>query len=359
MESYWLVSDLVIHGKSVYAETARYNYGPIWQLILGVCRRITIAFNIDDIEHFHIIIAGCLTWVDAMLALILRKHYGARAALFFFLNPVSILITGYHSQFDNFAILLAMMACSQMNEDNKKFVFRSTILSMSLLGVSLAVKHIFIFFPLWLWWKYRNASVELRSSILVFAYGIFGLLFVPFIFDPDSLTGIVENVLKYGSSYRNGLLGRFLALFFDVDLVESHLGVSLSGAMFKLLTIVAGVLWTSRCWDRSEMRELLFIYLITIVALTCSMADQYLAIPIVALARYYRRVASWVYSLTATVLLFASSNNVFGNKFSNMRAIEYHSTQILLLILLAMIWKQRRELNIHSEVTDSPIGQNR
>lgn len=340
LESYWLVSDAVVHGKSVYAETARYNYGPIWFLLLGVFRQITIAFNIDNISCFHILIAALLTFIDAIIALILKGSYGTRASLFFFLNPVSILITGYHSQFDNLAILVALVACSELVKGNNGSDIRRTIFSMSLLGLSLATKHICLFLPLWLWWAYRNASVKTRSSILVVSYGIFGLLFLPFAFDPNSVSGITENVFKYGSLYGNGLIFQFLNLFVAINWVETYFKISLTKAVFILLTILSGVFWVGKAGEKYEARELLFIYLLSLVAFTSSMADQYLAIPVIALARYHKNIAVWFYSLAATVLLMSSSNNIFSDRFSELKFIGYQQAQIWLLILLVIIWRQ-------------------
>jgi hypothetical protein len=38
MESWTMTADLVVHGKSVYANTYRHPYGPVWFLVLGSLR---------------------------------------------------------------------------------------------------------------------------------------------------------------------------------------------------------------------------------------------------------------------------------------------------------------------------------
>ena len=52
IESWYIVADIMRHGGNVYAETGRYNYGPVWFFILHVLdvlaahrhgRRITAA----------------------------------------------------------------------------------------------------------------------------------------------------------------------------------------------------------------------------------------------------------------------------------------------------------------------------
>ncbi len=343
LESYWLVSEAVVKGRSVYAETTRYNYGPIWYLLLGNFRQIAGAFYIDNIYYFHILIAAFLTIVDVTIALMLRRSYGASASLFFFLNPVSILITGYHSQFDNFAILLAFAACSRLARGNTRADIRKTIFSMALLGLSLATKHICLFLPFWLWWAYRDESVKIRTSILLVSYGIFGLLFLPFALDPNSVAGIIRNVCKYGSFYGNGLIFQFLNLFVDISFVETYFKLSFAKGAFIFLAIFSGAFWTGRVEGKYKAEELFFIYIIILVAFTPSMADQYLAIPLIALARYHKYIAVWLYSLAGTVVLLSSPTNIMLDRFSELRFIGYQQVQTWLAILLLIIWRQCRE----------------
>ena len=49
---------------------------------------------------------------------------------------------------------------------------------------------------------------------------------------------------------------------------------------------------------------MLWCYLLAIVVLTNSMADQYLAVPLAACAVYWRRWAAWVYLIPATLLIY-------------------------------------------------------
>jgi len=47
--------------------------------------------------------AGFLSLVDLGIFFVLWKKFGRPAAALFFLNPISVIITGYQSQFDNLA----------------------------------------------------------------------------------------------------------------------------------------------------------------------------------------------------------------------------------------------------------------
>ncbi|NMC62023.1 MAG: hypothetical protein GYA55_02525 [SAR324 cluster bacterium] len=259
LESYWEVFKIVLDGKSVYSETARYNYGPIWFLILGALGRVTLYLGYDDIFHFHVLVGSFLTLIDVVIALFLRDKYGVACSMFFLINPVSILITGYHSQFDSAAILLGLLACSNLATSGRRTsALRSVVMSALVLGLSLATKHILIIFPLWLWWLYRNSSGSIRTAVLVCSYGCFGAFFIPYLLDSSSIAGIVANVLKYGSTHGNSLIERFLGLFVDIHLLENSFGLALSRALFVVGTVCAGGLWISRLGKRSDERDLFF-----------------------------------------------------------------------------------------------------
>jgi hypothetical protein len=177
-------------------------------------------------------------------------------------------------------------------------------------------------------------------------------MLLPFALDEKSISGIVENVLKYGGNYGSGLIFHLLDLFLDINLVEKYFNVSLTKGLFALVTVMSGIFWFSNSQHRDNEFELLLIYLITLVALTCSVVDQYLAIPIVALARYHTHWSGWLYSIIATGLLLTSSCNVFSFNYSEPLFIRYQHAQIWLLILLVVIWRQWRSDELSSMRTD-------
>lgn len=63
LESYWIVGEIVAKGGNVYAETHRYNYGPIWFYILGVVYWFTDRFG-QGFDFFGLVIAMFLSLVD-------------------------------------------------------------------------------------------------------------------------------------------------------------------------------------------------------------------------------------------------------------------------------------------------------
>jgi hypothetical protein len=344
LESYWIVSDLVIQGKSVYQETERYNYGPTWFLILGLLRRFAILFDLNDILSFHIIIATFLTFIDILIATCLKNRFGTLAGIFFFLNPVSILITGFHSQFDNLAILLGYSACCLLLKSDHTN-FSNMIIGSVLLGLSLATKHILILFPLWVFWLYRKNSIYQRLCVLLIPYLCFAVICAPYLLESSMRSGFMEHVIRYKSQHGNSLIQSILNLFVNITQLESAINPPLSRIVFLVLLLSSGFFYISKFKQKVNLLTLFFLYLATLTAVTSSMADQYLAIPLITLACYPQVLNSAFYTIAATITLFTSQNNIFGTRFSEMQFIAYPQAQIWLVFFIASLYAQLTKPN--------------
>ena len=85
------------------------------------------------------------------LQILLFKNYSLKIGLLFFLNPISIIITGHHNQFTNFALLFGFLSVLLYEKNNLNF---KIILPLIIMGLSLSVKHVLIFFPIW--WAFKE-----------------------------------------------------------------------------------------------------------------------------------------------------------------------------------------------------------
>ena len=305
MESWTMTADLVAGGQNVYANTYRHPYGPTWFMILGALRSAHDALGMHHLgpESFHIMIAAFLSLADVAIALLLYRALRLGAALFFILNPVSILITGYHSQIDTLAILPALAAWLLIG---RAMSWRRLLISAALLGLSLSIKHVMIFFPIWLLMTpLILGRVARRIAHAAVTYGVLVAIVLPFVLAPGAWTGFREYVMSYeGLASNRTLLLHAIDLFAPPAAVDSLFGIIPQGVstlyrLFIVLMLLVGYL-VARC----KPGEMLWCYLLAIVVLTNSMADQYLAVPLVACAAYWRRWAAWVYVIPATLLIY-------------------------------------------------------
>jgi len=154
--SYQIVSNLINEGKNVYANTNRYNYGPIWFYILYIIDQISTLFNSNYLSFRHLI-ALFLAFVDVGISIILIYYKRPKAAIFFLFSPISIIITGYHSQFSNLAILVALSSSLIL----KKFNIDTIIKSLSYA--------IFLIFAIYLYLSVSSSNPYINREIPEYA----------------------------------------------------------------------------------------------------------------------------------------------------------------------------------------------
>lgn len=296
-ESYQIVAKIVNGGGNVYAETVRYNYGPVWFLILGGLKSILGSY-------FRYGIIALLSAADIGIAALLWQKKHVAATTIFFLSIVSMHITGYHNQFDNLAILAGFASFCLL--DNTRKNSTSHWFAVFLLGISIIIKHVFLFIPLWFFFR----NMPLRKKILSFAIPLimFTASFVPFSFSTDvhankqfakaistiaeqndvkkfyrdtikpmrfPAVRIVENVFAYRSSRTSDFKRCFLPQVV-IDIVPDML-------LFAILMSCLGYLARKKDWFSTGL-----IYTLGIFVFSPSMAMQYYAIPCAAAALYWR-----------------------------------------------------------------------
>ena len=284
--SYQIVSQIVADGGNVYAETTRYNYGPLWFLTLGLIRAIASLAPYPE-TGFRYGIVLVLTIADLAIAAILNRRFGARAALLFFLNPLSIVITGYHNQFDNVAIAAGLGAMLLAETSARSGDRRRWIAALCLLGLSLTVKHIFFLLPLWLAFRARSWREALVCATLPVAIFVAG--FLPFL--ATGREGILHNVFLY-HSFANGFLFR-----------------GLPPPVPATLLFIAALAAVGYLLRRRPLFDSALAYLIALVVLSPAMANQYLAIPTAAIA-VAMNPGYALYTLSSFVILLTNADGL-------------------------------------------------
>lgn len=313
-QSYDIVINIMARGGNVYADTFRYNYAPLWAYILLGLAHIAIWLHAGS---SHVVIRGFLTLVDVADALLIARlaertcrGRGRIAFSAYMLNPVAILLVGYHGQFENLMLLPILGAMSYMQENGKRF---SPAIVWVLGTVSLITKHIGLF-SVWMLFAYafsgRRRFIFLALSIVAFT-----ATFLPFL--PAGLNGIIHNVFLYSSA--PGLYGPGLLVTLTYKIAthvaavtpyrDSLVSIAYNITRLQFFVIMAALPFVVR--DRLKLPLVSGMELSGVALLTTiyGIAEQYFIIPVIlgsiTLSRPY-----FIYSAIATVVLLGSGANV-------------------------------------------------
>ncbi len=321
-ESYCIVGEIAAAGKNVYANTGRYNYAPIWFTLLGLFWKISSYFT-HNILVFRCFIVGTLTLGDFFITQLISKKAGNFWGIIFFLNPISLIITGYHHQFDNLAVMLGAYAVSCIEKScHEQNIRREDICGVLLLSLSLITKHIMWAFPLWV---LLSTKINLRKKFL-YAFIppiLFLLSFTPYL--SEGRNQIYWNVFTYRSFNDFPLFG--------LSILNSW-GITIPTIFHKYYRYVFGVLMLAGgcIFRREDIYKSFLLYTITLVCVSSAMANQYLAIPCMALILLCWKQSILYFVLSGVFLscsfsglnIFALSDEV--SSFEGRRLLEFIST---------------------------------
>ena len=325
MESWDVVRYKVTLDQSVYTGTNRYNYGPVWSYTIYLLNLIFIPVSTQD---FHLVLAWFMVFVDISIFFLLLKIFNLNVSTIYFLSTPAVLISGFHIQIDNFSILFALIFqyffYKSLDVDYKIKNSKLYIVSMLFLGISLSIKHIFIFYPIVLsliFLNYRINFYNIKLNIskilpLVIPYLVFILSFVIDIVFRSSdwgniLKGINDNVLNYKSFIGNSFIFQFLKLISDhTQLMSSstiNFLISNGTVLFIILVFIAFFL--NR--EKINIKNSLYYYLLVFYCFSPSLADQYLVIPLIPVIVLSTNFFSLLYLISSGLYLsLLSKNNI-------------------------------------------------
>ena len=312
-DSWVIVARIKDHGGNVYAETARYNYGPVWANVLLLLYRIAGG----RVGVFRYVLVGFLSLADVGILAVLYRKYGFRVGAFFFLNPVSIVITGYHNQFDNLAILTAMVGVLLIGDEFEKGLDGRKWGGTFVLGFSMMIKHVVFLFPLWLAIKQRGIKEKLVYGAVPPAVFLLGFL-------PswrEGREGILNNVFFY-QSIKSDLFYRVFLPGFLREIVPTQ-------ALWVLILLGCGVLLRKR----GGLESLLF-FSCAMVATSPAIANQYLAIPMAWIVTQLN-LFSLMYLTIATWHLLVDGNGLHFEALEGIFGLEPWAYYLILVVLLA------------------------
>lgn len=286
MESFEIVGKIFVNGGNVYAETSRYNYGPVWFLILGLFQSVASLFQ-NSFLVFRYLILLLLTFTDLGIWRLFYNRWGLLPAFLYFLNPISILTTGYYSQFDGLAFFLALLSISYLEKsDGLHGIRKHTLFGLFVMGLSLSTKHFLFFYPLWFIFRLKKAG----KGILLYSlpYVVFLISFLPFI--SKGWQGILTNVFQY-SSLNN-------APFWNV-LIPDFLKREISPGILFYGAVIVGA-WLFR---KKNLWESFAYYGIILVLFSQAIAEQYFIYTLSFISLYFNPFFL-IFIIIETLLMF-------------------------------------------------------
>lgn len=311
--------ELFKNGESFYAY-GKYNYSPLWVNLLFLVDSISLPF-IDNQSIFRIKVVLLLSLIDFFIFFFICKNYSTKIGLLFFLNPISIFITGFHNQFDNIAILLAFIAILLYEKYKNNY---QLLITLIIFGISICAKQIFFFFPIWL--AIKEKKIFKKILILFIPYLIFFISFINYI--PTDFVYILENVFQY-KSYNNGPFWGMFApkiIYLYVD----------KKVLFFISMLLLGFLF-----ENKNLRDTFYFYIISVVIFSSAIVNQYLAIPLLTMAVYWNNKYLY-YSIISTLLFFIDGDALNINFLREYFQWDLRSTRIMyypiiLLLLLGFL----------------------
>jgi hypothetical protein len=279
-------------GEDLFYGPTRYSYSPLWALFLRGLNDLALPLGVPLYRAVGIVLlltdlcTAFVVYAIARRALKQAPELAAGAALLFFLNPVSVLATGHHNQFENVSILFLLVAVSFASEQPLR-----SLPVMAAMSLSLLVKHVTWFHPLLFVRAKRRDGVSPVAGLV--PYVVFALSFLPYW---STRNQMVRNVLGYKSmseTYGTALL------------VELRLVPDWAPRVLFLLAAAVGVL----AFRRLEVgRACLLLFLVLLLFLP-GIAEYYLIWPI-ALGAVYRGAGFFVYTIVVSSFFLGSPDGL-------------------------------------------------
>ena len=309
MEYWKMHADVIKFGGPMYE--VGMNVGFIWAYILFFLDSIPF-FIQGEIESLRYKVAIFLTIIDILLFFTLINLHSLKVGLLFFLNPVSIFITGYHSQFDNVAIFIGLIAVVIFQKNKKKLKF---FISSLIFGISIITKHVLFMFIVWI--AIKEKQFQKKFLIIFIPVFLFLCSFVPFV---DNYSLVYDYVLNYKST-ENGIFWKV----FTPQFLGNYLGYT---ALFITVLFLLGLFF-----ENKNLLETYYLYLISVVLFSPA-----IAIPIIAIAFFWNRFY-FMYTLAASLFFLVDYTALDIESIKSIVGWSRNTTRIgykIIIIFLAL-----------------------
>lgn len=290
-----------IEGKrNVYQYIYSYNYSPLIFFIAGMLTTISERLSFFSYPILHRTFISLFDVLTLLVLLSIAKKNNIspnRTAIFFFLNPVSIMLSGYHAHFDNLAIFFLLLGVWYYFCSNLPY---KKIITWLVLTLGLIAKHILPFQTLLVFLFMYKKERSLKGIVLFgFTVIVFLATFIPFYNTTDSRYVINEYVFKYeGLPTISGI-----TLIIDRLCPGCEIGGIKSYTLYKYLFLISGVLFSFFLVSSKNIFRGLLLSILFFIVFTSARSAQYLILPIAVGALF---PSKWFFLYTGAAALFLS-----------------------------------------------------
>jgi hypothetical protein len=263
----WLnVIEILKRQGNPYSETSVLNWPPFWMQILYGVHLLSKIIPLSEVRLIQSVLILCDAGVATLSYIILKKHLGIQkpAKLLFIgwaLNPISILLTCQHCNFDIFVGAWILLFVSALLSFYENYKIVKWLMACFFLGMGILTKTIPLLLSpiLLIAIQKEHESTKIFGAVLLLMPVIIGM---SIIFSLGHI-GVTENVLQYRSmSGWYGITG-ILSLLNLADIVKAYQAHSawLFLALFLLL------MWTChkiKILPPQQLIRLVFLVLIAI-----------------------------------------------------------------------------------------------
>jgi hypothetical protein len=286
----WVSEDRLGQVHQFDGHWAGYNYTIVWAYVLAGLRKVARGADLP----FWFTLRAFLTLVDtvnaALIGCIAARYFrsiwrGWVASGVALANPVGVILTGTHGQFENLAALplLAAVWLHLGSRTSHLSVGRSVSVWM-LAILALIVKHIWVF-GVWTVLVYLARSGRGAQRLFILGALVFSATFLPFL--GNGGWGILTNVIAYSS---------YPGLYGTSWLFPRPIAVLIFFLALGLLPVAAKERF------RWPLPQAMAASGVAMIALIHGIGQQYFIIPLlfggVAPSRWY-----WLYSSAVTLFL--------------------------------------------------------
>lgn len=298
IESYRLVTDALLGGREVYTSVlGRHPYLPLQMYVMGAMAYLSQETGLPYVVAVKLPAVIADVALTALIYHAIRSTRGhpwsAYAALLYALNPVSLLVTAYHGQFESITLLLLVL--SWWLWERRRATGSAAALGFAILNKTWPV----VFLPV-IFLRLRDWRGRIVYSLIALGIPVLFVAAYLVIFSADSAPMLRRALTHRGVA---GYWGPGAALY---PAAAAWPGLQPATDLLLALRnwlLLAGVLLSLWWTRRQPALEALLTLLLVMFVVTVGFGIQWLVwlVPFALLAGEYRRLR--VYTLAATLML--------------------------------------------------------